>query len=77
MRSMSKKACSPDNAACEAYFGRLKNEFFYCRDWKGVSFEEFNMKLDSYIDYYNKLRKKKAVGWLSLVEYRKSLGYAA
>lgn len=26
-RSMSKKACSPDNAACEGFFGRLKNEF--------------------------------------------------
>lgn len=27
-RSMSKKDCSPDNAACEGFFGRLKNEFF-------------------------------------------------
>ena len=25
---MSKKCCSPDNSACEAFFGRLKNEFF-------------------------------------------------
>lgn len=25
VRSMSKKACSPDNAACEGFFGRLKN----------------------------------------------------
>jgi len=24
-RSMSRKACSPDNAACEGFFGRLKN----------------------------------------------------
>ena len=28
-RSMSKKGCSPDNAACEGFFGRLKNEVFY------------------------------------------------
>lgn len=27
-RSMSKKGCSPDNAACEGFFGRLKNEMF-------------------------------------------------
>ncbi len=27
-RSMSRKACSPDNAACEGFFGRLKNELF-------------------------------------------------
>jgi transposase InsO family protein len=27
-RSMSKKGCSPDNAACEGLFGRMKNEMF-------------------------------------------------
>jgi transposase InsO family protein len=26
---MSRKACSPDNAACEGFFGRMKNELFY------------------------------------------------
>lgn len=77
IRSMSKKACSPDNAACEAFFGRLKNEFFYYRDWTGVTFEEFSSRLDRYIDYYNRDRKKKSLGWMSPVEYRKSLGYAA
>ena len=28
IHSMSKKGCSPDHAACEGFFGRLKNEFF-------------------------------------------------
>lgn len=32
VRSMSAKGCSPDNAACEGFFGRLKNEFFYHGD---------------------------------------------
>ena len=32
-RSMSEKGCSPDNAACEAFFGRLKNEMFYNHSW--------------------------------------------
>ncbi len=31
-RSMSRKGCSPDNAACEGFFGRLKTEMFYLRD---------------------------------------------
>lgn len=31
-RSMSKKGCSPDNSACEGFFGRVKNEMFYVRD---------------------------------------------
>ena len=35
VRSMSRKACSPDNAACGGFFGRLKNELFYPRCWLG------------------------------------------
>ncbi|MFT4825609.1 MAG: transposase InsO family protein [Halioglobus sp.] len=26
-RSMSRKGCSPDNAVCKGFFGRLKTEF--------------------------------------------------
>lgn len=76
-RSMSKKACSPDNAACEGFFGRLKNEFFYYRDWVGVDFKAFGELLDGYVGYYNKHRKKKSLGWMSPRDYRVSLGYAA
>lgn len=36
-RSMSKKGCTPDNAACEGFFGRLKNEMYYDRSWRDVS----------------------------------------
>lgn len=36
-RSMSRKGCSPDNSACEGFFGRLKNEMFYGRSWDGNS----------------------------------------
>ena len=46
--SMSRKACSPDNAACEGFFGRLKNELFYPRDWKGTTIEQFIELVDSY-----------------------------
>lgn len=76
-RSMSRKGCSPDNSAMEGFFGRLKNEFFYHRDWDGVGFEEFGRRLDDYIVYYNERRKKKSLGWKSPKEYRLSLGYAA
>ena len=40
-RSMSRKGHSPDNAACEGFFGRLKVEFFFGRDWSGVTAEGF------------------------------------
>lgn len=40
-RSMSKKGCSPDNSACEGFFGRMKNEMFYGRNFVGVTIETF------------------------------------
>ncbi|MDR8045745.1 IS3 family transposase, partial [Burkholderia cenocepacia] len=41
IRSMSRKACSPDNAACEGFFGRLKTEMFYPGDWRSTTIAEF------------------------------------
>lgn len=76
-RSMSKKGCTPDNAACEGFFGRLKNEMFYGRSWKGVSIGEFIDKLDRYLHWYNESRIKMSLGARSPMEYRRSLGYAA
>lgn len=77
VRSMSAKGCSPDNSACEGFFGRLKNEFFYHRDWRGVGAEEFMRRLEEYLEYYREGRIKRSLGWMSPNEYRRSLGYAA
>lgn len=77
VRSMSRKACSPDNAAMEGFFGRLKNDFFYYRDWRGVGTEEFIAELYMYLEYYDEGRIKRSLGWMSPNEYRRSLGYAA
>lgn len=77
VRSMSAKGCSPDNAACEGFFGRLKNEFFYFRDWSGVDAETFMGRLDAYLKYYCEGRIKRSLGWMSPNEYRRSLGYEA
>lgn len=49
---MSKKSYSPDNSACEGFFGRLKNEMFYQRDWKNTTINQFINKLDDYIHWY-------------------------
>ena len=76
-RSMSKKGCSPDNSACEGFFGRLKNEMFYNRSWSNVSIEKFIEILDQYIHWYSKKRRKLSLGGLSPIEYRKSLGLIA
>ncbi len=75
-RSMSKKGCSPDNSACEGFFGRLKNEVFYQRDWKNTTINQFITHLDHYINWYNNQRIKLSLGGLSPLEYRKKRGYA-
>ena len=77
IRSMSRKGCSPDNSACEGFFGRLKNEMFYNRSWKGVSIEDFCAELDDYITWYNEERIKMSLGGRSPLEYRRSLGLAS
>lgn len=76
-RSMSKKGCSPDNAACEGFFGRLKNEMFYGYSWLDVTIEEFIGILNEYIKWYAEKRIKQSLGGMSPLDYRKSLGYAA
>ncbi|MFK4064156.1 IS3 family transposase [Brucella anthropi] len=74
VRSMSRKACSPDNAACEGFFGRLKTELFYPRDWRSTTLEQFIKEVDAYIRWYNEKRIKISLGARSPIEYRESLG---
>lgn len=69
-RSMSRKSCSPDNAACEGFFGRMKNEYFYGRNFRGYSINEFRKYLDGYIIWYNESRIKMSLGNRCPVEYR-------
>ncbi|WP_143139699.1 IS3 family transposase, partial [Enterococcus italicus] len=74
-RSMSKKGCSPDNSACEGFFGRLKNEVFYQRDWKNTTINQFIDQVDDYIHWYNNQRIKLSLGGLSPLQYRKKQGF--
>lgn len=77
IRSMSRKGYSPDNAACEGFFGRLKAELFYPRNWQSITIEQFIQAVDSYIRWYNEQRIKISLGSLSPIEYRESLGLTA
>ena len=58
IRSMFRKGCSPDNAACEGFFGRLKTELFYPRNWQDTSVDQFIGTVDAYIRWYNEKRIK-------------------
>lgn len=74
VRSMSRKASSQDNAACEGFFGRLKTEFFYPRDWRALTAAQFIDEVDAYIRWYNETRIKMSLGGRSPIEYRRNLG---
>jgi transposase InsO family protein len=76
-RSMSKKGCSPDNSACEGFFGRLKNEMYYNHDWSRATTDEFRHALDRYIHWYNEHRIKQSLGFRSPNQHRRSLGMMA
>lgn len=59
---MSRKACSSDKATCEGFFGRLRSELFFLRDWKGKAIKQFIEVVDDYIRRYNDKRIKISVG---------------
>jgi|GEM_PF-6817650 len=45
--SLPRKACSPDNAACDGFFGRLKNKLFCARNRLNAPIGEFTAALDA------------------------------
>ena len=67
-QSMSRKGNCLDNAIMENFFGLLKSELLYLRDFE--SFEEFKDELEKYIYYYNHQRIKGKLKGLSPVQYR-------
>ncbi|BEP95401.1 hypothetical protein GmRootA79_37850 [Acidovorax sp. A79] len=73
IHSMSSKARSPDDVACEGFFSCPKNELFYPRDWKGTTIEQFIEVVDSHIRLYNEKRIKISLGSLSPIEYGQAL----
>ena len=52
-RSMSAKGCSPDNAAAEGFFRRMKAESVYPEHWEEHTRDEVLVLIDDYIRWYN------------------------
>ena len=69
---MSAKGCSPDNAAAEGFFGRMKTESVYPEHWEKRTRDEVLVLIDEYIHWYNHERIKQSLGWMSPVQYRQS-----
>ena len=68
IQSMSRKGNCLDNAVMENFFGLLKSELLYLREFE--SMDEFIQELVDYIDYYNHKRIKCKLKGLSPVQYR-------
>ena len=75
-RSTGAKGCSPDNAAAEGFFGRLKQEFFHKRSFAGVSMDGFINMLNDYMVWYRDRRIKTEFG-MSIMDRRRELGLVA
>ena len=65
---MSRKGNCLDNSVMENFFGLLKSELLYLKDFESV--EEFKVELEDYINYYNNKRIKEKLKRLSPVQYR-------
>ena len=67
--SMSRKGNCYDNAYVESWFGSLKKEWIYRREFS--SKEELRGIVFEYIEtWYNKKRKHSSLGFLSPQEYK-------
>ena len=67
-RSLSKKGCPYDNAVAEATFKVIKTEFTFNRNFN--DFEELELSLFDYVNWYNNERIHGSLGYLTPVAYK-------
>ncbi|WP_342472341.1 IS3 family transposase [Metasolibacillus sp. FSL H7-0170] len=74
VQSMSRKGNCYDNSVMENFFGIMKSEFLYLKEFESV--EHFKKELENYINYYNTKRIKAKLK-MSPVQYRTHFTQAA
>ncbi|MED3562816.1 IS3 family transposase [Bacillus xiapuensis] len=74
-QSMSRKGNCYDNSVMENFFGIMKSEFLYFKEFESV--EHFKLELENYIEYYNNKRIKAKLKGMSPVQYRTHAQQAA
>ncbi|WP_242304888.1 IS3 family transposase, partial [Bacillus cereus group sp. BfR-BA-01350] len=67
-QSMSRKGNCYDNAVIENFFGIMKSEFLYRKEFESIT--HFKQELAKYIEYYNHKRIKAKLKGMSPVQYR-------
>lgn len=68
VQSMSRKGNCYDNSVMENFFGIMKSEFLYLKEFE--SLKHFKLELEKYIEYYNNKRIKAKLKGMSPVQYR-------
>ena len=68
VQSMSRKGNCLDNAIIENFFGLLKSELLYLREFENM--EHFIQELNKYIYYYNNYRIKTGLRGLSPIQFK-------
>ena len=67
-QSMSRKGNCLDNAIIENFFGTLKSELFYLKEYESTA--QLKKDIKDYIWYYNQERLKSNLNGMSPIEYR-------
>jgi len=67
-QSMSRKGNCYDNSVMENFFGIMKSEFLYIKDFESI--KHFSDELEKYIKYYNHKRIKAKLKGMSPIQYR-------
>ncbi|GGE37832.1 hypothetical protein GCM10011391_15790 [Pullulanibacillus camelliae] len=67
-QSMSRKGNCYDNAVIENFFGIMKSEFLYLKEFESI--DHFKQELEKYMDYYNNKRIKAKLKGKSPIQYR-------
>lgn len=68
LQSMSRKGNCLDNAIIENFFGTLKSELFYLKQYRSVT--QLKLEITEYINYYNNERISENLKGMSPTQYR-------
>jgi len=74
VQSMSRKGNCYDNSVMENFFGIMKSEFLYLKEFESLA--HFKKELKNYIEYYN-TKRMKAKFKMSPVQYRTHFNQSA
>lgn len=69
IQSMSRKGNCLDNSVMENFFGLLKTELLYLKEFDSV--EQLGIEIKAYIEYYNNERNWIRLDGMSPIQFRK------